>query len=257
MTRRLTIAACLLGTITLGIVAWWGGRVAAPVTSVVAVAAPATASAVGAAPAPTSAPAPTTTPPASTPPASTPPAASPVPNPASPATTVPPIPLGTFGERLSALPTPPVAAVAPRSVRIDTAGVRDRAVRPVGLEPSGELEVPDETEIGWYRLGSSPGNPGATVLAAHVSWNRSLGPFARLGAVEPGDPVEVTLQDGTVRRYRVVERAQYPKGTLPGERIWTRDGDETLVLITCGGGFNPQIRRYLDNIVVYAVPDPV
>jgi hypothetical protein len=249
MTRRLTIAACLLGTITLGIVAWWGERVAAPVTSVVAVAAPATASAVTATPTSTGT-SPTTATLATAPPTAPATAA-----PASPATTVP-IPVGAFGERLSALPTPPVAAVAPRSVRIDTAGVRDRAVRPVGLEPSGELEVPDETEIGWYRLGSSPGNPGATVLAAHVSWNRSLGPFARLGAVEPGDPVEVTLQDGTVRRYRVVERAQYPKGALPGERIWTRDGDETLVLITCGGGFNPQIRRYLDNIVVYAVPDP-
>ena len=31
-------------------------------------------------------------------------------------------------------------------------------------------------------------------------------------------------------------------------------GPETLVLITCGGSFDPDIRRYRDNIVVYAVP---
>ena len=41
---------------------------------------------------------------------------------------------------------------------------------------------------------------------------------------------------------------------LPTERIWTHTGPETLVLITCGGSFNPQIRHYRDNIVVYAVP---
>ena len=41
---------------------------------------------------------------------------------------------------------------------------------------------------------------------------------------------------------------------LPTERIWTHAGPETLVLITCGGSFNPQIHHYRDNIVVYAVP---
>jgi sortase (surface protein transpeptidase) len=139
---------------------------------------------------------------------------------------------------------------------VDTADVRDRPIRPVGIEPSGELEIPDETEIGWYRLGSSPGRPGATVLAAHVSWNRSLGPFARLAVAKPGDPVELTLADGSVRRYRIVELAQYPKGALPTDRIFSTIGDERLVLITCGGSFNPSIRRYLDNIVAYAEPDP-
>ena len=31
-------------------------------------------------------------------------------------------------------------------------------------------------------------------------------------------------------------------------------GAETLVLITGGGDFNSELRRYYDNIVVYAVP---
>ena len=38
------------------------------------------------------------------------------------------------------------------------------------------------------------------------------------------------------------------------QRIWRTTGDETLVLITCGGDYNPEIRRYRENIVVYAVP---
>ena len=62
------------------------------------------------------------------------------------------------------------------------------------------------------------------------------------------------MADGTTRTYSVVERQQYGKTALPADRIWTRTGPETLVLITCGGSFNPEIRRYRDNVVVFAVP---
>lgn len=127
-------------------------------------------------------------------------------------------------------------------------------VRSVGIQDNGELEVPDETEIGWYQYGSAPGLPGATVLAAHVSWNGSIGPFHRLGDLDPGATVDVVLDDGAVRTYQVVERTMYAKDELPADRIWRTTGDEVLVLITCGGDFNPNISRYQHNIVVYAVP---
>jgi len=124
----------------------------------------------------------------------------------------------------------------------------------VGIEDDGQLEVPDEATIGWYKYGSAPGLPGATVLAAHVSWNRAIGPFYKLGELEPGAQVDVRLQDGATRTYQVVERTIYAKDELPRDRIWTTTGDEMLVLITCGGSYNSSIRRYRENIVVYAVP---
>lgn len=142
---------------------------------------------------------------------------------------------------------------APVSLRFERVGVDDD-IRPVGIEDDGDMEVPDETEIGWWQYGSSPGLPGATVLAAHVSWNDSIGPFHRLGDAEIGDRVEVTAADGSVRVYQVTERTMYVKDGLPADRIWRTTGDESLVLITCGGDFNPDIRRYRHNIVVYAVP---
>ncbi len=114
--------------------------------------------------------------------------------------------------------------------------------------------MPGASEIGWYRYGAAPGYEGATVLAAHVTWNDELGPFLKLGDLEPGARVEVALEDGTERIYEVTERTMYDKDELPRERIWRNTGDETLVLITCGGSFNPDIRRYRQNIVVYAVP---
>jgi hypothetical protein len=161
---------------------------------------------------------------------------------------------GRVGPRSSAVPEPVVPRARPIGLQIDSIDVARYPVRAVGLEPDGQLEIPDETEIGWYRYGATPGEPGATVLAAHVSWNRTSGPFARLGTVEPGARIEVTLDDGSTRRYEVVERAVYGKLELPKERMWRTTGDEELILITCGGDYNPQIRRYRENIVVYAVP---
>lgn len=142
---------------------------------------------------------------------------------------------------------------APLSLHFDSLNIEED-IRPVGLEEDGELEIPDEDEVGWWQYGSSPGLPGATVLAAHVSWNGSLGPFYQLGKAEIGDELEVTAGDGTTRIYQVVERTMYVKDGLPPDRIWTTTGDETLVLITCGGDFNPSIHRYRHNIVVYATP---
>ena len=159
-----------------------------------------------------------------------------------------------LGPRLSAIPEDVAPRARPVGLQIQSIDVSRFPVRAVGLEPDGQLEIPDETEIGWYQYGATAGQPGATVLAAHVSWNRTTGPFARLGSVEPGEQVEVALDDGTVRRYEVTERAVYGKLELPRDRIWRTTGDETLVLITCGGDYNPEIRRYRENIVVYAVP---
>jgi len=142
----------------------------------------------------------------------------------------------------------------PIGLRVESIDVSGFPVRGVGLEDDGQLEIPDETEIGWYKYGATAGRPGSTVLAAHVNWRGSQGPFAQLGVVEPGDEVEVTLDDGTTRAYVVTERTMYGKLELPRDRIWRRTGPEELVLITCGGEFNPEIRRFKSNIVVYAVP---
>lgn len=139
-------------------------------------------------------------------------------------------------------------------MQISSIDVSRYPVREIGLDVDGALEIPDATEIGWYRYGATAGSPGSTVLAAHVTWNGRTGPFFELGALEPDAEIEVQLDDGTSRWYRVVERAVYAKDELPRERIWRNSGPETLVLITCGGDFNPSVRSYRENVVVYAVP---
>ncbi len=185
-------------------------------------------------------------------------ATAPAPSPVDPAPTTTELALsplaGLLGEQYSVVPEEVAPRPRPVGMAIDAFDVSQFPIRAVGLEEDGQLEVPDETEIGWYQYGATSGRPGATVLAAHVSWNRTVGPFGRLGNLEPGNRVSVTLDDGTKRQYEVFERAIYGKLELPRERIWRNTGPETLVLITCGGDFNPEIRRYHENIVVYAAP---
>lgn len=196
---------------------------------------------------------PSTIPPSATVVAQAPPTVAPEPV-TAPAATLPLSPLASqLGEPGSAIPVPPAPRVGPATVTIDDIELW-APIRSVGLDDTGEMEIPDETEVGWYDLGAAPGEEGATVLAAHVTWNDTVGPFYRLGDLEPGAEVRVRLGDDTTRVYEVVERTMYKKDELPDWRIFRRSGPESLVLITCGGSFNPQIRRYRHNIVVYAVP---
>ncbi|WP_133870878.1 class F sortase [Ilumatobacter fluminis] len=169
----------------------------------------------------------------------------------------PPIVLST-DSAVDANPPDPLDAsrmerTMPLAIRYEGLRIDDEIIS-VGLDEDNELEVPDETEVGWWKFGSAPGLPGATVMAAHVSWNDRAGPFHQLGNAEIGDRLEVDTGDGYTRIYQVVERTMYGKSELPAERIWRTTGPETLVLITCGGDFNPNINRYRHNIVVYAIP---
>jgi hypothetical protein len=84
--------------------------------------------------------------------------------------------------------------------------------------------------------------------------NTADGPavFYRLGALLPGDTVEVTRADGTVATFQVYRIAEYDKDAFPTMTVYGATRNPELRLITCGGVFDPATRSYLDNIVAYA-----
>lgn len=174
--------------------------------------------------------------------------ASPTPTPAATAGRVP----VSSGD----LPTA-AGTVPPTRLRIPSIGVT-ATVNAVGInDRTGEFEVPPSVdEIGWYRYG--PGleaERGSVVVAGHVdSATQGKGAFYRLRELDRGDTLTVTGSDGKAREYRVVGREEYDKSKIPLERYFARDGEPRLTLITCGGPFDAEARRYRDNIVVTAVP---
>ncbi len=167
----------------------------------------------------------------------------------------------TLGERIgSALPDQVLTELAeplgvePISVSLPALGVNQAPIQQVGLEPNGELEVPGADAVGWYRFGVGvDAGRGSAVLAAHIAYNGRDGVFRDLVDSAIGDVVEVGVA-GETRQYQVVSIDQYGKYDLPIDDLFREDGDERLVLITCGGDFNPNLRSYDDNVVVIAVP---
>lgn len=155
-------------------------------------------------------------------------------------------------ERGRALPPSPTEqGPVPVSISIESIDVAGAPVREVGVEPDGQMEIPGAREVGWYRFGSTPGEQGSSVLAAHIAFNGVDGIFRHLDRADAGDLVTVGFDDGSEARFVVRATEEYFKEELPDD-IWNRDGDSRLVLITCGGDFNEQLRSYDSNVVVYA-----
>jgi LPXTG-site transpeptidase (sortase) family protein len=150
-------------------------------------------------------------------------------------------------------------APAPVGLTIDRIDV-EAPVIPTGVDSAtGQMEVPSNAqEVAWYRFGSSPGEAGSAVLAAHVDLaSQGPGVFFELRTLEPGDVVTVDYDDGSAQRFVVEARTIYTKDALPLDTIFARTGTPVLTLITCGGGFNETAQNYDSNVVVYAVPDDV
>ena len=146
------------------------------------------------------------------------------------------------------------AGPVPVGLSIPNLSLDDVPVRDVGVQANGEMEIPGATEVGWYRWSPSPGKPGSSVLAAHIAFNGRDGVFRNLDDLQVGDRFVVHYDDESTRQFEITERAQYAKQQLPLSRVFAKDGDPSVVLITCGGDFNRSANSYVDNVVAYAVP---
>lgn len=147
----------------------------------------------------------------------------------------------------------PVEAVKPVAIRV--AGIELEApVISVGVDSNNQFAVPAADTVGWYRFSSSPGEEGASVLAAHVDYGGSPGAFFNLEKVVPGDLLEVEMEDGQVIIYEVTGNNIYDKTELPASELFRKEGESVLQLITCGGTFDPDRRSYEANVVVTAAP---
>lgn len=129
----------------------------------------------------------------------------------------------------------------------------DAPVVPLGLDPDGRLEVPDDfSAAGWWRGGAEPGMPGPTVVVGHVDSYQGPAVFHRLRDLEAGDDVVVTLDGGESLSYRVTGVQEVPKDHFPTQAVYGHTPAPTLRLLTCGGPFDRTTGHYRHNLIVYA-----
>ncbi len=147
-----------------------------------------------------------------------------------------------------------VAPPAPDRVEIPDLGI-DVTVQPVELDGQGRMGlIEDPSVAAWYRWGPAPASEtGSTVIAAHVdSLEYNLLPFARLKDAVAGMQVFVTDAAGTRHPYAVELVEVRHKADVDWAAAFDRSGPPRLTLVTCGGEFDYENRRYLSNLVLTA-----
>ena len=133
------------------------------------------------------------------------------------------------------------------------------AVDPVQVTDQGVLLPPhDVTRVGWYSASAVPGEAGpvgSSVITGHINYQGQGTGFAeKFTTLEQGQEFTVFI-DGEERRFRVTEAPyRLQKGAGFPDVVNDTEGENRLVLITCGGKFVGGQLGYEDNIITVAEP---
>ena len=118
------------------------------------------------------------------------------------------------------------------------------------------MQVPDlatsADEAAWYKYSVTPGQIGAAVIEGHVDSQVGPAVFFRLGALHPGDRIDVTLADAMTAVFRVTGVREYTKDNFPTKMIYGTTNYASLRVVTCGGTFDYATGHYLSSVVVFA-----
>jgi hypothetical protein len=143
----------------------------------------------------------------------------------------------------------------PVTVDIPAIDVHSQLLR-LGLNPDGTIQVPSLTtaadEAAWYEYSATPGEIGTSVIEGHVDSYQGPAVFFRLGALQPGDHIDVRLASGVTAIFRVTGVREYSKDNFPDRLIYGDTHYAALRLITCGGAFDSATGHYLSSTVVFA-----
>jgi hypothetical protein len=172
-------------------------------------------------------------------------------------------------------PGVPVAIDIPLASTNHPAGLHAR-ITAHPLNADGTLYVPaDPKQVAWASQDAMPGSDrGTAILVSHVNYvinGRTVaGAFADLAEYidrAVGRTLTLTLSDGRTLRYRITGGHEYAKDDLAGnpqlrkvlynQTLTYGPADRPsgrLLLVSCGGPFDPVSGEYQDNVFVYALP---
>ena len=159
---------------------------------------------------------------------------------------------------LTPQPTPTVTLAPPSEAAIARLAIpRFEVDAPVvvrGVDANGIMETPDGPEdVAWYDFTAKPGFGSNAVFSGHVDYiNYGPAVFWNLKDLNPGDGIEVRLEDGTVYRYSVEQREQVYADEADVGKIVGPTPTEIITLITCGGTFDPSVGQYDQRVIVRA-----
>jgi LPXTG-site transpeptidase (sortase) family protein len=141
----------------------------------------------------------------------------------------------------TASPIPEMAA--PARMVIEKMEV-DAPVITLALDANRLPQVPDGPDtVAWYDFSAKPGQGSNAVFSGHVDWTVNGQPvtavFWRLGELEEGDAVRLTLEDGGELLYRVTNSATISYDDPEGVKVMDKTPNDVITLISCGGTWVP------------------
>ena len=143
----------------------------------------------------------------------------------------------------------------PVRVDIPAIGVHSKLLH-LGVTADGTIQVPslqtDADLAAWYKYSATPGQIGTSIIEGHVDDLQGPAVFFRLGALHPGNAIDVTLADGITAVFRVTGVREFLKSSFPAATVYAQAHYAALRLITCGGAFDDTTGHYLSSTVVFA-----
>jgi hypothetical protein len=141
----------------------------------------------------------------------------------------------------------------PRAIRIPSVEIEAQFEEPLGLQASGEIEVPEAFDtVAWYEHGPTPGELGPAVVLGHVDSYEGPAVFYNIRKLREGDSIFVEREDGTTAEFRVIKLENYDQNDFPTEAVYGDIDHAGLRLITCTGVFDRGTARYTHNLVLFA-----
>jgi hypothetical protein len=149
----------------------------------------------------------------------------------------------------------PLGPSRPVRIRIPSIGV-NTVVNPIGKNKDGTLAVPQPgrrlDQAAWYDGSPTPGQPGPAIIEGHVDSVEGPSVFFRLGALRPGQKVQVTRSDGLRLEFVVDAVRDFPKTSFPTSLVYGGKNlsRPSLRLITCSN-FDESTHHHVGNEVVF------
>lgn len=153
-------------------------------------------------------------------------------------------------------PVPIVSAAAKPQIttaRIEIPKIRVNAdIKDMGLTPAGAMAVPgNRVEVGWFKLGTRPGDKGSAVIGGHNRWASGDGVFVRLNELQIGDTLSVIDAKGVRTSFVVREIRSYDALDTDTALIYHSDSGVHLNLITCSGDWDISTKSYTKRLVLF------
>jgi len=127
-------------------------------------------------------------------------------------------------------------------------------IQKMGVDQHNKIAAPTNVHLaGWFIESAKPGEPGLSIIAAHVSGRSVDGLFKQLASLEINDEFQVERGDGTILRYQVIGLTTVSEAESASV-LYSQDPkmSSQLNLITCSGPFDRSQNSYEQRTIVQA-----